>query len=160
MSFPALVFGKQTPGVPGMRASGNPMVVVNALEGLMVAGTACAVGSFGWSNNGTVTNAGSGAPTGLVIREADAIISTYLAEGTLNINQGFPVTVASEGDFWVTNSGTGAVTPGMTAYASNTTGAVEFASTGTITGFTATKWTAQTPGVAGDPIIISGYPMG
>jgi hypothetical protein len=62
----------------------------------------------------------------------------------------------SQGDFWVKHVGGSAVTVGMKAYASNTTGFIQFAATGgTITGYTETKWYAKTAGLANELIIMS-----
>jgi hypothetical protein len=147
MSFPNSVNITQAPALPGDFASANPRHAAPGNVGAWVAGSGgVAVGSFAWgdltSTDSVVTNAGSGVPTGFVARSfGEAMITTYLAENGLTIPQGFPVPLYVGGDFWVKNTGSSAAAINSKAYASNTTGAVQFAATGqTISGYTETKW--------------------
>lgn len=141
MPFQSTVNTTPAPAVAGDFASANPNASVVAGPGAFVAGTGgCNVGVFGFADaNGLVTNAGSGVPTGFVHREVNALIVTWLAESSMNIPVGRPVTLMSAGDFWaktLTNA-----TVGQKVFASNTDGTVKTAAAGaTVTGYTETKW--------------------
>lgn len=129
------------PAVAGDFASANPNASVLAGPGAFVAGTGGAnVGSFAWADtNGLVTNAGSGAPTGFIHRDSQALITAWLSEAGMNIPAGNPVTLMSAGDFWAV-TGT-AATVGQKVFASNTTGGIQTGAAGAvITGYTETKW--------------------
>jgi len=122
-------------GLPGDFASANVWTSVPAGPGALVVGAAGLVpGLFAWADpvNRTVSNFGSGAPTGFVHREnlTQAIITTYLAEYSNTIPSGFEVTLMRGGDFFVTVGGTLAAFIGAKAYANVGTGAVSFAATG------------------------------
>jgi hypothetical protein len=114
---------------------------VDAGPGGFVAGTAgVTVGHFAWAsslaldpdNAPTIVNSsGAGVPTGFVHREQQALITTYLADGTMVIPQGFGLTLMSGGGFWVKNDGTTQALIGQKAYARNSDGAVFFAATAT-----------------------------
>lgn len=95
------------PAVEGDFASDNPAASVDAGPGQFVAGTTGAiVGRFGWADsNGLVTNAGTGAPTGFIHRDLQAINYNILSQATMTIPQGYPVTLMSAGDFWMRCSG-------------------------------------------------------
>lgn len=124
MSFQTVVNVTPAPAVAGDFASANPNASVVAGPGALVAGSGgCNVGVFGWADaNGLVTNAGSGAPTGFVHRDNNALITTWLAESSMNIPEGQPVTLMSAGDFWA-KTGTVA-TVGQKVFATYGTGAI------------------------------------
>lgn len=132
--FQSQVNLQPAPAVAGDFASANPRATVLAGAGQIVAGAAgVTVARFAWLDDATGTialNRGIGAPDGFVHREQQALITAYLAEVSNLVPQGYPVTLFSAGDFWVTNSGSNAVTRGMKAYANYTTGLVTFAATG------------------------------
>lgn len=156
MPFQKTVNQYYAPAVAGDFASTNPRASVLAGEGAFVAGTGGAtVGVFAWADaNGLVTNAGSGAPTGFIHRDMQALITLFLAETSMVIPQGLPVTLHSAGDFWV-KTGTVA-TVGQKAFASNTDGTVKTGATGaTIAGYTETKWSVDSAGAVGELIKIS-----
>lgn len=156
MPFQTVVNQTPAPAVAGDFASANPNASVLAGPGTFVAGTGGAnVGLFGWADaNGLVTNAGSGVPTGFIHRDMQALIVTWLAEATMNIPAGQPVTLMSAGDFWA-KTGTVA-TVGQKVFASNTTGAIETGAAGsTIAGYTETKWFVGSAGAVGDLIKIT-----
>lgn len=123
------------PAVAGDFASANPRaVVLTNPNGFVAAAGGVTVGRFAWADdatNTTVANNGTGAPTGFVHREQQALITAFLGETSNLVPTGLPVTLHSGGDFWVTNAGANAVTIGMKAYANYATGAVTFAATGT-----------------------------
>lgn len=140
--FPSQVNGVQAPAVAGDFADRNPRVSVDAGPGGFVAGAlGVAVGLFAWADASalTVSNTGAGAPTGFVSRAQQALIPNYqyaspqFPESSQLIPSGMPVTLHSAGGFWVKNTGAGAVTIGMKAYANNATGAISFAATGSPT---------------------------
>jgi hypothetical protein len=135
MPFQTQVNVYQAPAIAGDYADTNPRFSVAAGQGQLVAGAAgVTVGRFAWwdaATNTTVLNSGTGAPTGFVHREQQALITTYLAESGNLIPAGLPLTLLSGGAFWVTNSGTNSAVVGMKAYANYATGLVTFAATGT-----------------------------
>jgi len=158
MGFQTSVNLTQAPATEGDIASLNPRHALSGAAGAWVAGAGgVTVGRFAWGDlaatDSVLVNAGSGIPTCFVAREmGDSLVTTYLAETGMVIPQGFPVPdVYVSGDFWVKNAGAGASAVGNKAYASNTTGQVQFAATGgTISGYTETKWIAATIGAAGE----------
>lgn len=165
MTFPTQVNVVPAIGVAGDFASSNPRVSVINQQGAFVAGAGGVnVGLFAWADavfNRTVLNAGVGAPTGFVAREQQAMIITYLAENGTTIQPGMPVTLYSAGDFFVANAGAGAVTIGMKAFASLTTGAIQFAATGAaIAGSIETKWVARTFAGIGELVKMSSHQLG
>lgn len=164
MPFPSQVNVVPAVGVAGDFASNNPrMSVVNG-PGAFIAGAAgLAVGLFAWADaqNRTVSNFGGGAPTGFVHRAQQALITQFLGEATQVIPQGLPVTLLSAGDVWVKNAGAGAVSIGQTAYANNSTGAVQFGSNWTgasVTGAIAAN--VFTGSIAGSVLTISAVTTG
>lgn len=128
------------PAVEGDFASTNPRATVLAGPGGLVAAAAgLIVGRFAWINDiyvdgdnapAVASNSGTGPVAGFVHREEQALIENYLEEYSLTIPGGFPVTLFSEGDFWVKNNGTGAAKVGMKAYANFADGKATFAAAG------------------------------
>jgi hypothetical protein len=126
--------------------------------GGLVAGSAGVnVGKFCWfsyqaidpDNAPTIVNSfGFGVvPDGLVPRPGQqAIITTYLADSSMQINQGLPVWVMSGGGLWVVNNGPALARRGQKAYAQFTNGFVSFAATGapTTTSLTTSSIAAAT----------------
>ena len=155
--FPNTMNLTQAPAVEGDRASLNPLHILPGAAGAWTAGAGgVTVGRFAWGDvaatDSVLVNSGSGAPICFVAREfGDALITTYLAEGGMSIPAGFPVGLAAiGGDFWVKNTGAGASAVGNKAFASLTTGQVQFAAAGaTVGGYVETKWFASTVGAAG-----------
>lgn len=130
------------PGVVGDFASGNPRATVLAGPGGLVAGVSGAyVGRFAWAVNpddadgapAYVNSYGTGAVTGFVHREQQALITVYLDEATLLVPAGFPITLFDAGDFWVKNDGATTAYPGQKAYANFADGKATFAATGSVT---------------------------
>lgn len=137
MGFPQQVNVVQAPAVAGDFCDVSPRSTVDAGPGAIVAGAGgLTVGRFAWvqdANYSIALNTGSGAPTGFVHREQQALITAFLAESSNVVPQGLPVTLHSGGGFWVKNDGTTAATRGMKAYANNSNGKISFAATGTPT---------------------------
>lgn len=135
-------------GVAGDFASTNPRATVLAGAGELVAGAAgLIIGRFGWLNASDprrVDNAGSGAPAGFVARgNFEGTITTPFGESSMTILPGKEVTLFKSGDFFVENTGSGPNTRGQKAFASLTTGLVQFANAGaTVTGYVETPWFA------------------
>jgi hypothetical protein len=140
----------QAPAIEGDFASTNPRHNVLAgqvynLVGLQAGPAGVRVGYFGWvdSTGRLVNNFGGGAPTGIVHRCENALITQYLDGFSMIIPGGFmDGELFDGGDFWVRNTGANLATNGMKAYANNVTGAITFAATGAPT--TAGTSTAST----------------
>ena len=120
--------------VEGDFASANPFFSSDAGPGAFVAGLlGVTVARFVWrdgANPNAVNNYGGGAPLGFIHREQQGLITTYLQRSGMVIPVGFGVTVMNGGDYWVRNAGSGAVTPGMKAFADLSNGAASFAAAG------------------------------
>lgn len=136
MPFPNQVQIQPAPAVAGDFASTNPRASVLAGPGGLVAGASgVVVARFGWvsftqidNDNAPaiVNNFGAGMPTGIVHREQQGLITAYLAESSMTIPQGFPVTLFNGGDFFVRNAGASIALPGQFAYAAFADGQVYF----------------------------------
>lgn len=160
MPFQTVVNTYQAPATPGQFASANPRACVLAGPGGFVADSAGAtVGRFAWvdsSTNTKASNAGSGAPRGLIAFELQATITTWLAESGSLIQPGMPVTLFDQGDFWVQTLTIATV--GQKVFASNTDGTVKTGAAGaTISGYTETKWFVDSAGAANELIKISSW---
>lgn len=151
MSFQTTVNLQQASAVQGDFASANPRASVVSHEGTLVAGASgVTVGRFAWATSaGVVSNAGTGKPTGFVHRrQGAALITTYLAENSMLIPQGFEVTLMASGDYYVVNTTTTAAV-GNKVFASLTTGEVQTGAAGaTIAGFIETDFS------------VTGFPVG
>lgn len=129
MTFQSQVNTVQAPAVAGDFASANIGYSVDAGPGAFVAAASgVTVGRFAWADANwlTVANAPSttGAPDGFVVRAQQALIVTFLAEGSVVIPQGLPVTLHSNGDYWVTNATGNTATIKQKVYVSYANGAV------------------------------------
>lgn len=151
--FQTTVNLQQAAAVEGDFASTNPRRSVVSHEGTLVAGTGgVTVARFAWvDGTGKVTNAGAGVPTGFVARsgqQGSAVITTYLAETSMQILQGFEVTLHESGDFWAKQLIFPA-TVGQKVFASLTTGQIQTDFAGaTIAGYIETAFR------------VSGFPAG
>ncbi len=125
MGFQTSVNAQPAPAVAGDFASQNPRASVLAAAGQLVAPAGgLIVGHFAFVNpaDGTVHQSyASGYQIGFLARESQALITAFLAEGTMVVPQGFMVTLYDEGEFYA-YFGNGA-TAGQTVYADETTGA-------------------------------------
>lgn len=143
MAFQSTVYIQQAPAVAGDFASSNPRAAVVGPEGGLTAGTGgVTVARFGWvQSDGTVLNsAASGAPTGFIHREQQALITTYLAENGNVVPAGFPITLHRSGDFWFT-ANTNAAVAGQKVFASLTDGSTRTGAAGaTISGYVETPF--------------------
>jgi hypothetical protein len=150
MPFPNTINITQAVGVPGDFASYNPRHSVPSTQGGWVAGiNGVAVGLFAWADPATetvVNNYGQGVPTGLIHRNMQVLLVTYLTEYGVTIPAGMGVgELFSGGDFFVKNAADSAVTVGQKAFANFGNGTIAFAATGaTIAGATLTGTVSTT----------------
>jgi hypothetical protein len=165
MGFPRQVNVQAAPAVLGDFCDNNPRATVNAGQGALVAGPGgVTVGRFAWVNpedGRTVNNYGAGAPSGFVLRDQQAIITEYLAETTLTMYPGAPITLFAAGGFWVVNAGASSTAVGQAAYAQNSTGAVQFGSNFTgasVTGSIAAN--VVTGSIAGETLTVTAVTTG
>lgn len=151
LGFQTTVNLQQAAAVAGDFASANPRSSVVGHEGTLVAGTnGVVVGRFAWATTaGVVSNAGSGKPTGFVHRtQGAALITTYLAEGSMTIAPGYEVTLMATGDYWAAHT-TNPATIGQKVFASLTTGEIQTAAAGaTVAGYIETDF------------FVTGFPVG
>lgn len=144
----------QAPAQAGDFASRNPRHSALGADGFYTAGpNGLTIGLFAWADattGQTLSNFGNGAPTGFVHREEQALITAFLGQAGYVIPAGFGVGgLFDGGDFWVKNTGTNSVTPGMKAYANNSTGLVTFGAAGAPpSDFSMTASVAAAPGSA------------
>ena len=120
-------------GVPGQFWGANPKATVIAGEGALVAGPeGLYIGRFAWkASDGLLYNRGNGAPLGFVAHEQQAVITTFLAETSMWIPPGSPVTLYRVADFLAKNDGITASAEGDVIYADQATGKVAAAVGGT-----------------------------
>lgn len=120
----AVVLGSNVPnGAPGAGGAGAVGQLVAPLGGLIV-------GNFAWADLNTGAVSQGFDPTGqlgFLHREEQAIIVTYLGISTYVVNQGFPITLFSQGDFW--GKFAAGATPGQFVYADPDSGALISAAT-------------------------------
>lgn len=157
MGFQTVINQQPAPAVEGDFASANPMATVLPSDGVMVAGVGgVIVGRFAWVTGSLVTNAGAGVPAGFIHRNQQAVMFDLLSEATMVIPEGFAVTIHNAGDFWARTTSNALV--GQKVYASNTTGEIVTAASGTtLAGFTETKWSVASPAAAGELIKMSNW---
>lgn len=171
MSFPKTINYQPAPAVEGDFCDANPRASVDAGPGGLVVGSSGAViGRFHWAaatpvdTNGTpttITNSGTGVPTGFLHREQQGLITMYLAENGMTVLPGAAVTLMKAGGFWGRNNGSGATVVGQKVYANNTDGSLAVAATGqTVTGFTETKWYCHSVAAVGEIFKFSATPNG
>jgi hypothetical protein len=151
----------QAPGIAGDFASTNPRATLLSSQaygqtGFVAGPNGLTIGLFAWLDTATyriASNSGAGAPNGFVHRAAEALITVYLNAYGLTIPAGMMVgNIFDAGDFFVINNGTTFASPGMKAYANNTTGVASFAATGSPTAAgsgTASTIAANTSSVTG-----------
>lgn len=139
--FQTQVYSQPSPAVAGDRASQNPIFSYDAGPGGLVSGSALYVGRFAWVTspldpNGTPSLAnsfGAGAPSGFLMRNQQALNTTFLSPAGMQVQPGAQTALQISGDFWVVNDGTTEALYGQKAYADLATGKVSFAATGSPT---------------------------
>lgn len=153
----------------------NPRYFLDAGQFGLVAGPAgVTIGRFCWvsytqidADNAPaqVNSFGSGVPSGLVPREQQADITTYLADSSLLVNPGFAMEVATDANMWVKNEGTTQALVGQKAYADLATGKVSFAATGSaataaFTGSIAAGTFSVTGSISGNVLTVTNVSSG
>lgn len=175
------VGGVPAPAVAGDFASANwnRYSVLSGPGGLVAGSAGVFVGRFGWlsdlfvdpDNAAQIVNSfGAGVPDGFVSRpDSPAIITTYLADSTMLIQQGSPVPLKSGGDFWVKNDGSTQAIVGQKAYANLANGQVSFAATasaataaftGAIAANTTVAAISMTGSIAGNVLTVTAVSTG
>lgn len=169
MAFQKSVNLVQAPGVAGDFLTANPRHSKPVTGTLQAGPNGLTVGLFAWqdSTGSLLNNAGTGAPTGFVHREMDAIITGFLAESGMLIPDGQRVgSLFNAGDFQVMNAGSTTAVVGQKAFANNTNGTISFANAGaTVAGSTETKWSCVCmigggTGLPGELVGMSDTPLG
>lgn len=137
------IFNQPAQGVAGDRASQNPIATYDAGPGGLIADAGgITVGNFAWTTpptdpDGTNSYAtqvnGAGNVAGFVYNWTQALNTVFLSDAGMVIPQGLPVALATQGDFWVINSGSTAAYVGQKAFATFGTGAASFAAAGAAT---------------------------
>ena len=175
--FQTQVTVQPAPAVEGDFASANPRATFLAGAGGLVSGSSTAsdktqpglvVGRFAWVTpphdpDGTASIAnsvGTGSVSGFVNRNQQGLITAYLADASMVVPQGFPVTVHTAGDFWVKNNGTTQALPGQKAYANFANGQATFAAsgsvnTGTLTGSIGAQSASITGSITNDVLTVT-----
>jgi hypothetical protein len=152
MTFQTEVRLQPEVGVPGSRASMNPISVISRL-----AQTTVNVARFVWPGTDTdnqVQNTGTGKPIGLAIRDQVGIIPNYLQEYSMAVPAGFPVQVAEQGEWFATSANVS--TLGQKVFATLADGTLQFGAAGaTISGAVETPFVVTRGGAAGAVIKIS-----
>lgn len=108
MPFQRTVSLYQAPGVPGTRASMNPVATIDAGPGELTAGNAAIVALFHWrKSDGTIESVCPTTlltvPTGFLSNEHQGLTTVWLAETSTQVPKGLSVTLYDRGDFWAQN---------------------------------------------------------
>ncbi|WP_186043032.1 structural cement protein Gp24 [Burkholderia gladioli] len=168
MGFPNAVRLQPEVGVPGTRASMNPISVISR-----VAQTAVTVARFVWpgtDTDGQVQNTGAGKVLGFAITDQVGVIPNYLQEYSMVVPAGMAVEVAEQGEWFASSANV--ATLGQKVYANYGDGSLSFGATGSastnagITANTASNTTltvTANTGAAiqvGQPVSGTGIPAG
>lgn len=171
MSFPASINYQPAPAVEGdfADATWGRHSVIAGPGGLVVGPAGALIGRFCWATapndpDGTpasVTNSGTGAPTGFLHRHQQGLITTFLAESGMMIPPGFQVALMKSGAYWGKNRGSAATAVGQKVFANNTDGGLSTAAAGaTVAGSTETKWICHSVAAVGEVFKFSSVPNG
>lgn len=164
--FQTSVAVQPAPAVAGDFCDANPRSTVNAGPGGLVAGAdGVTVGRFAWASMeyidgdnapALVNNYGTGAPTGFVAREQQALITTYLADASMVIAPGFQMGLFNGGGFWAKNDGAVLAPYGGTVYAEKGTGKIlPSAATAQATGSIAAGAASVTGSITGNVLTVT-----
>ena len=169
MPFPTLINTVPPVAFEGDFCDANPRSSVDAGPFGLVSGTNCVIGRFGWVSApldgdgfpSVVNMAGTGAPTGILHREQQGLITTFLTESGMIVPPGFAVTLMKSGGFWLRNRGTATTAVTHKVFANNTDGSAATGAAGaTISGFTETKWYCHSVAAVGELFKLSATPNG
>lgn len=145
MGFQTRVNAQPVPGIAGDFAGCNPRASVIAPPGGYMAApdypvsfggalvNALIVGRFAWANYATGLMANYFQPNsllGFVHRESQTVITAFLDESRVAVQQGFPVTAHNQGDFWADFAASAPDAAGLTVYADPLTGAASAGAAG------------------------------
>ncbi|ELY4670900.1 hypothetical protein ACOJBQ_003916 [Cronobacter muytjensii] len=153
--FQSVINQYPAPGVEGGFASTNPHATFLAGEAALVAGTGgLTIGRFAWAVNGVAANTGTGAPSGFVHRDGQAVITEWLGASSNVIQVGREVTLMVAGDFWA-RTATAAIR-GQKIFAVLADGTIKTGAAGaTISGAVETNFYAGSACDAGELVKIS-----
>jgi hypothetical protein len=136
------------PGIAGDFCTANPRYSAIAGPFGLVAGLAgLTVGRFAWISNASLdsdnagdiaNNFGTGPVGGFVPRLQQGLIINFLADATMVVPSGYPVTLFSACDVWVKNDGATTALVGQKAYANFADGRATFAAPASPLGATGT----------------------
>lgn len=176
--FQTAVGVQPAPGVAGDFCNANPRATVDAGAGGIVAGSnGLTIGRFAWlsaqavdgdnapaiANNtpsagadGSIANPSTGAPSGFVVREQQALITNFLDDASMAVPKGFQVSLFSEGGFWAKNDDTSQALPGNTVYANFADGKAQVSSkTAVVTGSIAAGAASVTGSITGNVLSVT-----
>lgn len=173
-SFQKQVNSQPAPAVAGDFASTNPRSSVLAGPNGLVAGTSLFVGRAAWATPpldgdgfpAVCNSFGSGNITGILHREQQGLFTQYLQEFSMQVPQGFNITLMASADLWVKNDGATVAEVGQKAYANFADGKFQFAATGaalagaTATGTISAQTGSWTGSIAGDVMTVTGAVTG
>lgn len=152
MPFQTTINQYPAPAVEGDFASANPNASVVAGDTALISGASgVTIGRFAWATAaGVVGNVQtSGAPTGFVHRQMQAVITAWLGATSMLIPPGVNMALMSAGDFW--GRTTTAATIGQKIFASITDGTIATGAAGaTVTGFVETKFVVGSVAAVGE----------
>lgn len=173
--FQSFVNTQPAPAVAGDFASANPRYSVDAGPGGLAAGAlGLTIGRAAWLSaqdidaNGApsiANNFGSGPIAGIVPREQQGLIRTYLDSAGMVLPAGFQTTVISGADMWVVNDGTTEALFGQFAYANYADGRFSFAAasspgTAVVTGAVAASTASVTGSIDNDILTVTAVGSG
>jgi hypothetical protein len=159
MSKQSQVYTQTAIGIPGSKAAANAF---DYYPQSLTAETDVTAGTFVWPGTDPASQAkpaGTGRPLGLV--ERNIVYPNYdvLSEGSLVIEAGETLTIATQGAFYAVSAT--AATVGQKVFAVLADGTIKTGAAGaTISGAVETAWKVVTPGAIGEVIVIAASAMG
>jgi hypothetical protein len=169
IGFPSTVQKYPAKGVPGQKASLNPVVYTD--RNYIAGDDAVTVGNFVWADpdnpepadyhgSGILAALSTGTagvfPLGIVENTLTFVNDDLRSAGTLVVPKGFNLTTARRGDFFVVAST--AATIGQKLFATLADGSIQTGAAGaTIAGAIETPWKVEEGGAAGELITVSNW---
>jgi hypothetical protein len=165
--FQTQVYDAPAAFIAGDRTSQNPIFSYDAGPGGLIAGSSLFVGRFAWVTqpldpNGTPSIAnsfGNGAPNGFLMKNQQALNTTYLSFAGMQVQPGVQTALQIAGDFAVVNDGTTEAEYGQKVFAYVATGKATFAAAGTIFGGASATASSIAAGASSVTASISGNIM-
>jgi len=169
------VYNQPAQAVAGDFADANPRATFLAGPGGLVAGAnGVTVGAFAWvvaptdpDGTGQIANStGVGNVAGFVYNDLQGLNTVFLSDAGMVIPQGLPVSLATQGDFWVVNNGATECFSGQKCYANFSNGLASFAATGSptqaasVTASVAASTFSVTGSIAGDILTVTAVGSG